>query len=400
MVLSVQNVSKSFGKLRAVDDLSFEAHPGRIFGLLGANGAGKTTTIRMILGIVSPDAGRITWRGQPVDRAVQRRIGYLPEELSLDEEMKIEEVLVYLGELKGLSGRDAKVRAREWLERFGLGAMRKQKIGVLSKGNQQKVQFIAAVLHDPVSHRSLEVSDGGNSQENLRIASGITTLFVLFFYIIIGEGLFSLVAEITKEKSSRFIELVIPSVSPIGFMFAKIIGYLGFFIIQYIAIGLILFIMKRMGTVNIFEEEIDISKIPIELVLYAALLFILGYLFYATIGAVVGSMASRVEDSAVAVSIVMLPFFFALLITTPAFAMPDAALVRVLSWVPPFTPLLLFVRIALGDISWWEIVGEVGLLGLSTIVLLFVAARIFRRTILNYEGVSWGRFWSLLMDRE
>ncbi|PTQ51072.1 MAG: hypothetical protein BLITH_0502 [Brockia lithotrophica] len=80
--------------------------------------------------------------------------------------------------------------------------------------------------------------------------------------------------------------------------------------------------------------------------------------------------------------------------------MPDAALVRVLSWVPPFTPLLLFVRIALGDISWWEIVGEVGLLGLSTIVLLFVAARIFRRTILNYEGVSWGRFWSLLMDRE
>ncbi|CAM3541941.1 ATP-binding cassette domain-containing protein [Hydrogenibacillus schlegelii] len=149
MALAVQGLKKSFGAVRAVDGIDFEARPGRIFGLLGANGAGKTTTLRMILGLVAPDAGKIRWQGRPLDEKTRREIGYLPEERGLDEQAKVEEVLVYLGTLKGLSPREARRRAAAWLERFGLGAARRRKVKTLSKGNQQKVQFIAAVLHDP-----------------------------------------------------------------------------------------------------------------------------------------------------------------------------------------------------------------------------------------------------------
>ncbi|PTQ55342.1 MAG: ABC transporter, ATP-binding protein [Candidatus Carbobacillus altaicus] len=147
--LVVQDVVKSFGAVRAVDGLSFEARPGKIFGLLGANGAGKTTTLRMILGIIDPDQGAMTWQNRPLTRDVRRRIGYLPEERGLDDNMKVEDVLVYLGQLKGLSGRAARSSVRAWLERLGLSAVRQKKVKSLSKGNQQKVQFIAAVLHDP-----------------------------------------------------------------------------------------------------------------------------------------------------------------------------------------------------------------------------------------------------------
>lgn len=149
MSLVVQDVVKSFGAVRSVDKLSFEAKPGKIFGILGANGAGKTTTLRMILGIIDPDQGSITWQNRPLSRDVRRQIGYLPEERGLDDKMKVEDVLVYLGQLKGLSGRSARSSARAWLERLGLSAVRQKKVKSLSKGNQQKVQFIASILHNP-----------------------------------------------------------------------------------------------------------------------------------------------------------------------------------------------------------------------------------------------------------
>jgi len=149
MSLVVQDVVKSFGAVRSVDKLSFEAKPGKIFGILGANGAGKTTTLRMILGIIDPDQGSITWQNRPLSRDIRRQIGYLPEERGLDDKMKVEDVLVYLGQLKGLSGRSARSSARAWLERLGLSAVRQKKVKSLSKGNQQKVQFIASILHNP-----------------------------------------------------------------------------------------------------------------------------------------------------------------------------------------------------------------------------------------------------------
>jgi ABC-2 type transport system ATP-binding protein len=145
--LCVDRVVKSFSTIRAVDDLSFEVRHGEIFGFLGPNGAGKTTTLRMIMGITRPDEGRVTFSGQP--RHDPRKVGYLPEERGLFEEAPVQDVLEYLGMLRGLSRRAARAAASDWLERLALTDHARHKVHTLSKGNQQKVQLAGAVLHQP-----------------------------------------------------------------------------------------------------------------------------------------------------------------------------------------------------------------------------------------------------------
>lgn len=147
--LQLENVSKAFGAVKAVQELSFSVPRGSIYGLLGPNGAGKTTTIRMIMRIVLPDAGCILLDGQPVDDEKRERIGYLPEERGLYRKMPVLEHLAFLGEVRGLSRDEARTRAKQWLERLGLGEKAHAKVEALSKGMQQKVQFAAAVIHDP-----------------------------------------------------------------------------------------------------------------------------------------------------------------------------------------------------------------------------------------------------------
>jgi len=148
-VVELSNVSKSYDDFVAVSDLSLRIPPGGIYGLLGPNGAGKTSTIRMIIGIIVPDSGRIAVFGEPLSRAHTDVFGYLPEERGLYKKMKVLEHLVFLGQLKGLNSTDAVTRARHWCERFELSAWTGKKVEELSKGMQQKVQFIGAVLHDP-----------------------------------------------------------------------------------------------------------------------------------------------------------------------------------------------------------------------------------------------------------
>jgi len=147
--LRLDRVTKRFDEFTAVDALSLEVRPGRIFGLLGPNGAGKTTTIRMIVGITAPDEGTIEIFGRPVDSASQNRIGYLPEERGLYKRMKVGEQLRFLGELKGMTGRDADAAATRWLGRLKLSDRRDSRTDTLSKGMQQKVQFVATVMHEP-----------------------------------------------------------------------------------------------------------------------------------------------------------------------------------------------------------------------------------------------------------
>jgi ABC-2 type transport system ATP-binding protein len=142
-------VRKCYDEFVAVDDLSLSVNPGGIYGLLGPNGAGKTSTIRMIMGITVPDAGQITVFGEPLARAHMDQFGYLPEERGLYKKMKVLEHLVFLGQLKGLSSAEATKRANRWCERFEFTAWTGKKVEELSKGMQQKVQFIGAVLHDP-----------------------------------------------------------------------------------------------------------------------------------------------------------------------------------------------------------------------------------------------------------
>lgn len=149
VTLRVDNVTKRFGDFTAVEDLSFKVRSGRVFGFLGPNGAGKTTTIRMIVGITAPDQGTIELFGQKMSSSLQDRIGYLPEERGLYKKMRIADQLRYFAALKGMAAGDAEKRMDFWLDRMGLSDWKKKKTTDLSKGMQQKVQFISTVLHDP-----------------------------------------------------------------------------------------------------------------------------------------------------------------------------------------------------------------------------------------------------------
>ncbi len=146
-ILAVERVTKRFGDLRAVDEVSFEVRPGEIFGFLGPNGAGKTTTLRMIMGISAPDTGTI--RHGASGRLDRRRVGYLPEERGLFEDAPVLETLAYLGALRGMRLAEARAAALPLLERLGLAERAGEKVTALSKGNQQKVQLVGAVLHRP-----------------------------------------------------------------------------------------------------------------------------------------------------------------------------------------------------------------------------------------------------------
>jgi ABC-2 type transport system ATP-binding protein len=149
MGLDVEHINKSFGSFQAIQDLSMQVREGSMFGFLGANGAGKTTTMRMILDIIRPDSGHITWNGRDVREVPRNSLGYLPEERGLYPKMKVDEQLLFLARLNGLSKSDATREMNEWLERFQITVNRKKKIEELSKGNQQKVQFLATILHNP-----------------------------------------------------------------------------------------------------------------------------------------------------------------------------------------------------------------------------------------------------------
>ena len=147
--VEVNHLTKSFGSVKAVDDVSFQVEKGEIFGLLGPNGAGKTTTIRLILDIFKPDRGQVAVLGGPMTEAKKEQIGYMPEERGLYQDIPLERCLVYLGTLKGLSADEVRARASEYLEQFDLAEHRNKKVKELSKGMQQKAQIIATILHQP-----------------------------------------------------------------------------------------------------------------------------------------------------------------------------------------------------------------------------------------------------------
>src|SRR5689334_23739041 len=149
VTVQLEQVSKTFGDFTAVKELSMTVRAGRVFGLLGPNGAGKTTTIRMIVNITAPDSGTIRLFGGPINPAVQDRIGYLPEERGLYRRMRIADQLRFFAELKNVRGRAVEAKIDEWLARVKLSEWKNKRSMELSKGMQQKVQFITTVLHDP-----------------------------------------------------------------------------------------------------------------------------------------------------------------------------------------------------------------------------------------------------------
>ncbi len=149
LTIELSRVRKSYGEFVAVDDISFTIPQGAVFGLLGPNGAGKTSTIRMMIGITVPDSGVINVFGKPFKRKNLEKIGYLPEERGLYKKMKILDQLVFLGELHGMNAENARRKAIAWCERLEIAEKLQSKVEELSKGMQQKIQFIAALLHEP-----------------------------------------------------------------------------------------------------------------------------------------------------------------------------------------------------------------------------------------------------------
>ena len=148
-MLELSGLSKRFGSLQALDDLSLSLDRGEIVGFVGANGAGKSTTMRIVMGVLAADSGAVTWMGAPVDAAIRRTIGYMPEERGLYPRMKVAEQLIYLARLHGLSASAAKAAANQWTERLGLEERRGDEVQSLSLGNQQRVQLAAALVSDP-----------------------------------------------------------------------------------------------------------------------------------------------------------------------------------------------------------------------------------------------------------
>jgi ABC-2 type transport system ATP-binding protein len=148
-MLELAGLTRRFGDAVALDGLDLEVRPGELCGFLGANGAGKTTAMRCAVGVTRPDAGTVRWRGREVDLAARRRTGYLPEERGLYPRMRVHEQLVYLARLHARAPEDATRQADAWIERLGLGERRDTPVEELSLGNQQRVQFAAALVHDP-----------------------------------------------------------------------------------------------------------------------------------------------------------------------------------------------------------------------------------------------------------
>lgn len=150
-MMQIEKLSRRFGDVQAVDDVSFTVTPGRKTGFVGGNGAGKTTTMRMILGVLAPTSGQVLWDGAPITVEQRRRIGYMPEERGLYPRMKIAEQLIYLGRLYGADAGSAERRADELLAHFDLGDRRDDLLDSLSLGNQQRVQIAAALIHHPAA---------------------------------------------------------------------------------------------------------------------------------------------------------------------------------------------------------------------------------------------------------
>jgi ABC-2 type transport system ATP-binding protein len=148
-VLALTDLTKQYGEVLALNGCTFEVDRGRMLGFLGPNGAGKTTAMRTIFGLVSPDAGHVTWDGQPITVEQKRRFGYMPEQRGLYPKMRAHDQLTYLGALRGVDAKEAAASADRWLERFGLADRRMDRVEVLSHGNQQRVQLAAALVHDP-----------------------------------------------------------------------------------------------------------------------------------------------------------------------------------------------------------------------------------------------------------
>jgi ABC-2 type transport system ATP-binding protein len=234
-VLEFDGLHKSFGENRVLDGVGFTVAPGSMFGFCGSNGAGKTTTMRIAMGLVRPDAGRVSWHGRPLDAAVRRRIGYMPEERGLYPKMKVGEQVTYFARLHGLGSTAAARAAAEWIERLGLGERRGDAVEKLSLGNQQRVQLAAALVSrpevlildepfsglDPIGVDSLAEALLGQAREGVPVVFSSHQLDLVERLCdsvgILARGRMvatGTVEELRRREAGRLLRVVVPDAAP------------------------------------------------------------------------------------------------------------------------------------------------------------------------------------------
>jgi ABC-2 type transport system ATP-binding protein len=234
-VLEFDGLRKSYGANRVLDGVSFAVAPGSMFGFCGSNGAGKTTTMRIAMGLVRADAGEVRWQGRPLDQALRRRIGYMPEERGLYPKMRVGEQLAYFARLHGLDGAAAARAAEHWADRLGLGERRRDQVEKLSLGNQQRVQLAAAlvsrpevlILDEPFSGLDPVGVDALAEALLEQVRSGVPVVFsshqldlverlcdavgILARGAMVATGP---VAELRRRESGRLLRVVVPDAPP------------------------------------------------------------------------------------------------------------------------------------------------------------------------------------------
>lgn len=363
IAVKLAGVTKSFGDVVAVDDLSLAVPAGSLYGFIGPNGSGKMTTMRMIVNIFSPDRGSVRLFGETRLGARTEWIGYLPEERGLYEKMSVRSTLEFYGERRG--GRNVASEVDEWLRKLGLDGAASLKVEALSKGMSQKARFIAAVAPQPKLLILDEPSTGLDPVSAQVLRSAILELRAGGSTIILS----------THDQTRRLVEMLIGVATPMELMAGKVMAAVAVSLTRsafYVDGGA--FVLQGLGMAGLLPPGIFVwffAYLSLDLTLLSA------------VAAALGALASTLQESPRLAIVVMAPVIIPLFLLVAILGQPNSVYSTVLSLFPLFTPVLMLARQAMpeGIPAWQPWVGLAGVL-VAVPAIVWLAARVFRLGIL------------------
>jgi len=382
MGLMLTGVSKSFGSFQAINELSLEVMEGALFGFLGPNGAGKTTTMRMILDILRPDSGSITWNSKDVREVPRRNWGYLPEERGLYPKMRVDEQLLFLARLQGVSKPDARKALAQLLTFLDTA----HRLGLTSAQTQRLVAPPdLTVTRTQQSQNTLPQSESTASYV-------LATAGVILIFISISIYGAIVAAGVAEEKSSRTMELLVNAATPFQLLAGKIVGIGAACLTQMggvVVVGIAALLLQTPVQAALFGAHAGgfsqyLTGVSIPFYLLFLLYVLLAFFLYATLFAGLASMVKRQEEVQSATILPVLLMVIGYLLFFLTVATPDATVTKVLSYIPFWTPILMLMRLAVGTVAWWEIVVTVALMLLTILACTWFAARLYRYGVLMY----------------
>lgn len=420
--LQVERLCKRYGDTVALQDMTFTVEPGELFGFVGSNGAGKTTTMRIALGVLTADSGHVHLGGQRIDLTRRRSIGYMPEERGLYPKMKVGTQLSYLAQLHGFSAGEAADAVTRWTARLGIDGRVNDTVDALSLGNQQRVQLagsytavvekklsiqarsvIASVVRQQAVNSALSargVNPATLTQAADRASVTIDAVhppkphsaqrtalayiaIVVMFFQILAFGLYVAIG-VVEEKSSRVVEVLLATIKPLHLLCGKGLGIGAVGLVQLVAYGVV-----GLGA-GIGTGLVTVTGTAVGVFASVLVWFILGYAFFAVLYAAAGSLVSRQEDvNSVATPITML-ILVSYFLAQATVRNPSGTLAGAMSWIPPFSAMLMPLRIAAGATYPAQIIGSAILMVLVSAGLAVAAARIYQRSVLHTgTRMSW-----------